>query len=159
MIQLKGVSKRLDNFQLADMNIELPKGYIMGLVGLNGSGKTTLIHLILGLYKPDKGELAVFGKGYESEERAIHEDIGYVLQERLFEGYLTLQENGDHYGRYYTQYESQRFTELLKNFGLEPKQKYRELSKGQELKFQFAFAMSHHPKLLLKYVKGIHCRW
>lgn len=149
MIQIKGVSKKLESFRLEDMNIELPEGYIMGLIGPNGSGKTTLINLILGLYKPDMGELSIFGKVYEKEERAIHEDIGYVLQERLFEPYLTLQENGNHYGRYYTQYESQRFTDLLQNFGLEPERRYRELSKGQELKFQFAFAMSHAPKLLV----------
>lgn len=149
MIQLKGVSKYLGDFRLDNINMELPEGYIMGLIGPNGSGKTTLIHLILGLYKPDMGEISIFGKEYESEERAIHEDIGYVLQERLFEGYLTLEENGNHYGRYYAKYESQRFTDMLTSLGLEPQKKYKELSKGEELKFQFAFAMSHNPKLLI----------
>ena len=149
MIQIKGVSKKLESFLLEDMNIELPEGYIMGLIGPNGSGKTTLINLILGLYKPDKGKISVFGKEYEEEERAIHEDIGYVLQERLFEGYLTLEENGNHYGRYYKKYEPTKLIELLERFGLEPRKRYKELSKGQELKFQFAFAMSHQPRLLI----------
>lgn len=149
MIQIKGVSKKLESFRLEDMNIELPEGYIMGLIGPNGSGKTTLINLILGLYRPDKGKISVFGKKYEEEERAIHEDIGYVLQERLFEGYLTLEENANHYGRYYKKYEKARLVELLERFGLEPRKRYKELSKGQELKFQFAFAMSHQPRLLI----------
>lgn len=149
MIQLKGVSKKLGDFRLENINMELPEGYIMGLIGPNGSGKTTLLNLILGLYKPDSGEVSVFGRGYEGEERAIHEDMGFVLQEKLFEGYLTLQENGNHYGNYYKHYQPERFVELLQSFGLEPKKKYKELSKGEELKFQFAFAISHDPKLLI----------
>ena len=149
MIEIKGVSKRLESFELENIHIELPEGYIMGLIGPNGSGKTTLINLILGLYKAEKGEILVFEKNYDEDEKAIHEEIGYVLQERLFEDYMTLEENGNHYGRYYTKYDSERFLELLKCFGLESKQRYKKLSKGQELKFQFAFAMAHDPKLLI----------
>lgn len=149
MIQLKGVSKKLEDFRLDNINMELPEGYIMGLIGPNGSGKTTLLNLILGLYKPDQGEISVFGKEYGSQERAIHEDMGFVLQEKLFEGHLNLQENGNHYGRYYSHYQPQKLVELLQSFGLEPQKKYKELSKGEELKFQFAFAISHEPKLLI----------
>lgn len=149
MIKIKGVSKKLENFELKNVNIELPEGYIMGLIGPNGSGKTTLINLILGLYKAEKGEISVFEKNYEEDEKAIHEEIGYVLQERLFEGHLTLEENGNHYGKYYKKYKTERFLELLKQFSLDSKQRYKKLSKGQELKFQFAFAMSHEPKLLI----------
>ena len=100
MIEIKGVSKRLESFELENIHIELPEGYIMGLIGPNGSGKTTLINLILGLYKAEKGEISVFEKNYNEDEKAIHEEIGYVLQERLFEDYLTLEENGNHYGKY-----------------------------------------------------------
>lgn len=149
MIQIKGVSKKLEKFQLGDINIELQEGYIMGLIGPNGSGKTTLINLILGLYKAEKGEISVFEKSYEEDEKAIHEEIGYVLQERLFEDHLTLEENGNHYGKYYKKYKAEKFIELLEQFGLDSKQRYKKLSKGQELKFQFAFAMSHNPKLLI----------
>ncbi len=149
MIKIKGVSKKLESFELKNVNIELPEGYIMGLIGPNGSGKTTLINLILGLYKAEKGEISVFEKNYEEDEKAIHEEIGYVLQERLFEGHLTLEENGNHYGKYYKKYKTERFLELLKQFSLDSKQRYKKLSKGQELKFQFAFAMSHEPKLLI----------
>lgn len=149
MIQLEGVFKQLGNFRLEDIDIELPEGYIMGLIGPNASGKTTLINLLLGLYRPDKGRISIFGKEYEQDERAIHEDIGYVLQEKLFEGHLSLQENADSYGKYYTKYQSKKFIALLQEFGLTPKKKYRELSKGEELKFQFAFALAHDPKLLI----------
>ena len=149
MIEIKGVSKRLENFELENIHMELPEGYIMGVIGPNGSGKTTLINLILGLYKAEKGEISVFGLNYKEDEKAIHEEIGYVLQERLFEDYLTLEENGNQYGKYYEKYKAEKFLELLDRFNLEPTKRYKTLSKGQELKFQFAFAMAHNPKLLI----------
>lgn len=149
MLQVSNVSKKLGTFQLQNMNIELPAGYIMGLIGPNGSGKTTLLHLLMGLYKADEGEITIFGKQYENDEHAIHEEIGVVLQERLFEDYRTLQENADYYGKYYANYEAEQMRSYLEEFELDPNRKYKGLSKGEELKFQFAFALAHKPKLLL----------
>ncbi len=149
MIKLTGVSKKIESFQLEEMNMELSEGYIMGLVGPNGAGKTTLINMILGLYQPDTGSVSVFGRDYAAQERVIHEEIGFVLQERLFEGHLTLMENANYYGSFYTQYRKERLEELLESFQLAGEKKYRELSRGEELKFQFAFAMSHSPRLLV----------
>ena len=59
MLQVSDVSKKLDTFQLEHIYIELPPGYIMGLIGPNGSGKTTLLHLLMGLYKPTEGEIII----------------------------------------------------------------------------------------------------
>lgn len=149
MLKVTNISKKLGTFQLQNMQIELPAGYIMGLIGPNGSGKTTLLHLLMGLYKPNEGEITILGKQYETEEHAIHEEIGVVLQERLFEDYRTLQENADYYGKYYTNYEPEQMRVYLEEFELDPNRKYKGLSKGEELKFQFAFALAHKPKLLL----------
>lgn len=148
MLQVLNVSKKLGTFQLQNVNIELPEGYIMGLIGPNGSGKTTLLHLLMGLYKPNEGEITICGKQYATEEHAIHEEIGVVLQERLFEDYRSLQENADYYGKYYVNYKLERMKAYLEQFELNPVRKYRSLSKGEELKFQFAFALAHQPKLL-----------
>ena len=149
MLQVANVSKKLGTFQLQNMNIDLPAGYIMGLIGPNGSGKTTLLHLLMGLYKADEGKITILGKQYEHDEHAIHEEIGVVLQERLFEDYRTLQENADYYGKYYAAYEQEQMKNYLEAFELNPNRKYKGLSKGEELKFQFAFALAHKPKLLL----------
>ena len=149
MLELQHVSKHMGSFCLKDINIQLPQGYIMGLIGPNGSGKTTLLHLIMGLFKPEEGSVEVFGKDFIKEEAAIHNDMGVVLQERLFDDYITLQQNGAYYGSYYKNYDEAYFLDLLKQFELEPKRKYKGLSKGEELKFQFAFALAHKPKLLL----------
>lgn len=148
-VEVLNITKYMDGFYLKEMSMELPKGYIMGLIGANGSGKTTLLHLLLGLYKPTKGNVAIGGKTYDTNEKDIREEIGTVLQERLFEDYRTLQENADYYGKYYKNYDAKLFAEYLERFELDANRKYKGLSKGEELKFQFAFALSHKPKLLL----------
>lgn len=149
MVKLEQVYKKLGTFSLEDINIELPKGYICGLIGPNGSGKTTLLHLIMGLYKSDEGAVTVFNKEFSENEAAIHDAMGVVLQERLFDNYMSLKENASYYGRFYSNYEEAYFLKLLERFELEPDRKYAKLSKGEELKFQFAFALAHHPKLLI----------
>lgn len=149
MIQITGVTKKLDKFSIKDISLEIPDGYITGVIGLNGAGKTTLFHLMLGLYVPDQGEIVIDGMKYADQERAIREKTGVVLQERLFEEYETLEGNAAMYGRYYGNYQDGKMHGLMQQFGLNPKQKYKTLSKGEELKFQFAFALAHNPKLLL----------
>lgn len=149
MLNVNITYKKLGYFRLKDICFELPAGYIMGLIGENGAGKTSIINMILGLTKADMGEVRLFGKTYEEDEVTIRDNIGIVLQERLYEDSWTLLENAARYGRYYSQYDEKRFVGLLTEFGLSERKKYKELSKGEELKFQFAFAMSHNPKLLV----------
>lgn len=149
LLELKEVSKHLGNFHLNNISLELPEGYVMGLIGPNGAGKTTLLHLILGLYRPENGEILIDGMNYAESEREIHERIGTVLMETLFDEGVTLQENGDYYGSYYKDYDAKVLGNYLERFSLEPKRKYRALSKGEELKFQLAFALAHAPKLLV----------
>lgn len=149
LLEIKGVSKRLGNFQLKDISLSLPAGYIMGLVGPNGAGKTSLIHLILGLYEPNEGEIRIDGRGYAECEQEIREDLGYVLLEDLFDDGMTLRENGDKYGAFYKNYNAEKMEQYLARFALEGNRKYKKLSKGEMLKFQFAFALSHDAKLLI----------
>lgn len=149
MLKLDDVSKHLGTFHLEHISLELPPGYIMGIIGANGAGKTTLLHLILGLYEPDGGRISVDGMTYEQNEREIQELLGTVLSEELFYEADTLLQNAQYYGKYYKNYDRLRLLEYLERFSLVPDKKYGELSRGEMLKFQFAFALSHHPKLLV----------
>ena len=149
VIEVKQLKKQLGKFSLGEMSFELPMGYIIGLVGENGAGKTTLLHLLLGLYQPDGGQVNVLGECYEQAEAQIRQQLGFVLQERLFIDHETLISNADIYGTYYEKYDRELLKDYLEEFGLDPEKKYRKLSKGEELKFQFAFAMSHKPKVLI----------
>lgn len=173
MIKAESVSKKLDKFKLKDISFELPSGYICGLVGRNGSGKTSLLHLILGLYHADSGNISIFGMEYANNEKMIHDRIGTVLVEELFLPELSIKENADYFGKFYSKYSWTRMKEYLIRFGLvdsEDKEyaededqdnkkqnvkrsgerrQFGKLSKGQRLKCQFAFALSYSPDILI----------
>ena len=149
MIEVTGLSKKLNNFRLDNLSFHIPPGYICGLIGQNGAGKTTLLHLLLGLYRADEGEIRIDGMDYEKEEKQIHNETGVVLAEELFAPSLTLAQNGNAYGRYYDAYSRETLEAYLKLFGLEKTRKFGRMSKGEKLKFQFAFALSHEAKLLV----------
>ncbi len=152
MLKLTEVSKKVGVFSLNNISFMLGKGYIMGLIGENGSGKTTILNIILGLYKPDKGTVHLFGMNYsgsEEDEKKIKKDIGFVMTDELFYPAVTLYGNAEIYGKYYENYDRNILDDYLRRFKLDKKQKYKELSKGQKLKFQFAFALAHQPKLLV----------
>ena len=68
MIKLEKIRKLIGTFYLRDISLEIPEGYIIGLVGANGCGKTSLLHVLMGLYKPDSGSMErhlTFGKRSE----------------------------------------------------------------------------------------------
>ena len=151
MIKVENVTKKLEEygFSLTDINFEIPKGYICGLIGENGAGKTTLINMLLGLFHPDNGEIYINGSNVVLEEIKAKDQIGYVLSEELFDPYLTLIENANTYGKYYSKYDADLFIEYCQRFELNHKSKLKTLSKGQKLKFQYAFALAHKPLLLV----------
>lgn len=149
LVEVKNLSKQLGKFRLNDISFQLPKGYIMGLIGQNGAGKTALLHTILGLYEPDAGEVFIVGKTYEESEKEIRNLTGTVLTEKIFEDELTLEENVEKYGRYYQNYRKELLEDYLEQFLLDRSQLFGTLSTGEMLKFQFAFAMSHQPQLLI----------
>lgn len=149
ILQTDHLTKKLGTFQLKDLSFTLPPGYICGLVGPNGAGKTTLLHLLLGLYKADKGSILVDGMNYDTEEKQIHDRVGTVFVEDLLNPSMTLMQNADWYGKYYTHYSRTCMQDYLSLFHLDQGRRYGKLSKGERLKCQFAFALSHNAKLLV----------
>ena len=149
MLQLQSIDKKLGYFQIKDISFHLPKGYIMGLIGPNGAGKTTLIHMMLGLIRPDEGEILIDGKAYSEFEKENKEAVGYVLAERLFDYALPIYKMAKYFGQFYDAYEERVFLEYAKTFELDVKKRGNKLSKGESIKFQTAFALAHQPKLLI----------
>ena len=148
MLELDQVSKRSGSFQLRNITIQIPTGYLCGLAGENGAGKTSLLHMLLGLYRPDSGTVRIDGKIYEENEKEIRQQTGIVLAEDLLHPAFSLLQNGRYYGSFYNGYEEVCFVEKLKQYHLDPREKFGHLSKGQKLKCQFAFALACHPAYL-----------
>lgn len=149
MLKLEQVSKNRNTFHLDHISFELPDGYIMGLIGENGAGKTTLLHIIAGLYSMDAGRLFVHGQEYDKAEADIRQGIGVVFHGDLFDDPVSLMRNARRYGSFYPNYDEEVLKHYADSFQLDIRKQYRQLSKGEKLKFALAFALAHKPRLLL----------
>ena len=79
IISVRGLSKSYEKFKLRDVSFSIDEGYIMGFIGRNGAGKTTTLKSMLGLVKPDCGEVTMFGKNFFENEVECKQEIGIVM--------------------------------------------------------------------------------
>lgn len=149
MLHIEELSKRIGKFQLDNISLHLPKGYIMGLIGENGAGKTTLIRCLMDIYRRDYGHIKVDGVSLEEEEARFKSMVGIVMESSMYEANMTGLQNARIYGELFQGFEEVKFLEYMKRFKVDENKKLRELSKGMEIKFQIAFALSHDAKLLI----------
>src|SRR6516162_5250156 len=85
-IELRGVTKKYRYFTLDKIDLKLPRGQIMGLIGANGAGKSTTIRILLGLVHQDSGEVRVLGRRMPAEQVAAKWDIGFASEDmRLYD--------------------------------------------------------------------------
>ena len=149
LLEISHLDKQIGTLHLQDISFTLEPGYIFGLIGRNGAGKTSLIRTIMNLYRKDSGNVIVNGCPMDTMEREAKDQIGFVLDEFLFEEKLSIAANGKLFGATYTAYDHELFLRFCSRFGLNPKQKTGKLSKGQKARFQLAFALSHQAKLFI----------
>ena len=149
LLEISHLDKQIGTLHLQDISFSLEPGYIFGLIGRNGSGKTSLIRTILNLYHKDSGAIIVNGCPMDLMEREAKNQIGFVLDEFIFEEKLSISANGRYFGSTYSKYDHSFFLQFCKRFNLDPKQKTDRLSKGQKTRFQLAFALSHQAKLFI----------
>lgn len=149
VIEIKNLCKEYNGFSLKNINLNVPKGMIMGLIGENGAGKTTTIKAILNVINSYTGEIKVFGKDAKAFEKEIKEEIGVVLDDSFLSEYLTPYDINKIMKRLYKNWSEETYFNYLKDFNL-PKEKIsKEYSSGMKMKLKIATALSHNPKLLI----------
>ena len=149
-IEIKGLEKRYDGFQLGSFDLTLPSGCIMGLVGENGAGKSTTIKLIMNAIGRDAGEISVLGVDNRSAEfRDVKEDIGVVLDEAYFPEVMSARNVGKVMALTYKNWDVAAFEGYLKKFSLAPDKIFKDYSRGMRMKLAIAAALSHGAKLLI----------
>ena len=148
-LEVKNLRKKYNGFELKDINLELPKGMIMGLIGENGAGKTTTIKSILNLIKIGKGEIKIFGLNIKENEKKIKEDIGVVLDDGFFSEYLNPADINKIMRKMYKNWDEKLYFKYLEDFKLPKNKISKEFSSGMKMKLKIAVALSHHPKLLI----------
>lgn len=148
-IEVKSLSKKFKDFSLNNISFDLPKGYIVGLIGENGAGKTSLIKSILGIIKPDSGDIKVLDQTISDKNSKIKENIGVVLDDiKLYAG-LKVNQVESIIKPLYHNWDSNLFSKTLSDFNISKEKKVKDLSRGMKMKLQLAIALAHDPKLLI----------
>lgn len=148
-IEIKGLCKSYQDFSLQNVDLTLPGGAIMGLIGENGAGKTTTIKCILNLIRPDAGSVAILGRGSQEPDRLVKEDIGVVLDECFFHDTLRPRDIDRILARIHQNWDSALFGHYLDKFQLPEKKFVKEFSRGMKMKLSLAAALAHRPRLLI----------
>lgn len=149
LIEITHLEKKIGMLHLSNINLELEPGYIMGLIGTNGSGKTTLINTILNLYKKDSGSIKINGLSMDTNEKEAKDQIGFILDENMFQDSISVISNAKIYGKLYSKYDENLFRKLCQRFEIPLKKKLGKLSAGLKVRFELAFALSHDAKLFI----------
>ncbi|MEV4055225.1 ABC transporter ATP-binding protein [Amycolatopsis sp. NPDC049688] len=146
-VQTRGLGKRYGRtWAVQDCALELPAGRIAALVGPNGAGKTTLLHLLVGLLRPDAGEVRVFGR----DPRDVLADIGFVAQDTPLYRDFTAAElvtMGARLNR--RRWDAPLARDRLARLGIPPDKPVGKLSGGQRAQVALALALAKRPRLLL----------
>jgi len=148
-LEIRGLTKHFADFTLEDLNLTLPGGCILGLIGENGAGKSTTIRLILGMLHADSGTVTVLGRDSRENPVLTKQDIGVVLDEVGIPECMTPKQVGKVMANVFLRWNAETYQRLLTRFSLPENKKFKEFSKGMKMKLGLAVALSHEAKLLI----------
>ncbi|QOX62512.1 ABC transporter ATP-binding protein [Anoxybacterium hadale] len=149
MIKVSNLDKSFDGFRaLSDLNLNVRKGSIYGLVGTNGAGKTTLIKHVTGVLKQDQGEILIEGAPVY-ENIPVKERMGFIPDDLYFFASYNLKESAKFYRSIYPNWSQERYTHMVKQFELNERRKLSKFSKGMQKQAAFILTMSSMPDYLI----------
>lgn len=132
----------------SNLNLQLEKGHIYGLLGKNGAGKSTLLKNITGLAFPKSGSCKVNGTDVSGRPASVLEDI-FFLPEEIFVPSLTPAIFARRTGSFYPKFDSGQYTEYLKALDVDPSGILDKQSFGQQKKAMIAFGLATNTSLLI----------
>lgn len=147
ILDARGLTKRYGaTLALNNMNLTLPEGRIVGLLGPNGSGKTTFIKMAAGLLTPTSGVVTINGKPIGTETKAV---VSYLPERTYFAGRMTSTDCLDYFCDFYKDFDRARAMDMLRRLAVPLDKPMKQLSKGTQEKVQLVLVMSRRAKLYL----------
>lgn len=145
---LHGVQKQYKDFTLGPVDLTVPTGTIVGLVGENGAGKTTTLKILCGVNPADAGEVTLLGS--TPADKAARARLGVVFEDAYFYSGLNAERIGKSMaGIFGSAWNSGQFADYLRRFELDSRKKISEYSRGMRMKLSLATALAHNPDLLV----------
>ncbi|MWV42529.1 ATP-binding cassette domain-containing protein [Paenibacillus sp. HJL G12] len=148
MLKIEHLRKNYDSFSL-DCSLEIMQGCVTGLIGQNGAGKSTTFKAILGLISIDGGTISILGKDSQEFGAKDKQNLGVVLSDSGFSGYLTINDIIPVLDHLYGNFDKPFFVEQVQRFQLPRHKKIKEFSTGMKAKLKVLAAISHDAKLLI----------
>lgn len=148
-IEVRGLCKTFakKDFSLQDLDLTVPSGSIVGLIGENGAGKTTTLKCILGILRKDAGEIRLLGG---TPGPAAISQIGAVFEDAYFPATLTTRQIARILrGMYRSAWDQPLFEDFCRRFELTDNKMVKDFSRGMRMKLSLATALAHHPRLLV----------
>ena len=147
LLEIKNVNKKFGNKQiLHDINLVIPRGKIIGLLGKNGTGKSTLIKLINDLLTVDSGKILINGKAVGIESKKI---ISYLPERTYLDKSMTVEAVLNYFKDFYDNFDIEKAQTLLEDLELDATQKLSKMSKGMQEKVQLVLVMSRKADLYI----------
>lgn len=148
MLKIEHLKKNYENF-LLDCSLEVMPGCVTGLIGQNGAGKSTTFKAVLGLISTEGGTINIFGKDIQELETKDKQNLGVVLSNSGFSGYLTINDIIPVLDKLYDNFDKRFFAEQLQRFQLPLNKKIKDFSTGMKVKLKVLTAISHNARLLI----------
>jgi len=147
LLECKHLCKNFDGKQiLKDINLKIPKGKIIGLLGKNGTGKSTLIKLINDLLVPTSGEVLINGEKPGINSKEI---IAYLPERTYLDRDMTVKESIKYFEEFYKNFDKEKAIKLLKDLDLDIDKKIAKMSKGMQEKLQLILVMSRNAEIYI----------
>lgn len=147
LLECKNLCKSYGNKKvLKNINLVVPRGKIIGLLGKNGTGKSTLIKLINDLLTPDEGEVLVNGKKIGIDSKKI---IAYLPERTYLDKSMTAIDTINYFSEFYDNFDSEKAKKLLNDLDLDINAKLSKMSKGMKEKVQLVLVMSRKAELYI----------
>lgn len=149
MIRVRDLCKSFGNQSvLKNLELNVSKGSVYGLVGPNGAGKTTLIKHLAGIYRPDNGTITVCGEKI-SGSPDIKGNIFYIPDDMYFFSQYSIDETARFYSAFYPSWNWKRYDQLKEAFPIDTRRRIVKLSKGMQKQVAFWLGICSMPQLML----------
>ncbi len=147
IVSIKNLNKSYGQTRaLVNVNLDLTKGKIIGLLGPNGSGKTTLIKILTGLLQQFEGNVTIDGMKISPATKNV---VSYLPDQLYFESWMKIDDLKQYFEDMYSDFNPLRFNELMYQFQIPSRDLIRKLSKGNQEKLQLAMVLSRDAKLYI----------